>query len=348
MDATLAVESDRLGWNRHPGANNAGHPPVWMKTTSSPNRPSAAWPSSPAHPLPRVGAIEHPAAVARRPADGGVAGGGRARRSRRPSIGCRPRRPRRATIAVEPISVERVGRRARRCRARPRLTPLATPIASTSGTRRPPCARQRPTGDQPGVGAAARRREHDATGRDARRLELVEQLDERRRVAERARRRCCPPIGIEYGAQRRRRRAASVSDSRAISSSPQWLSAAPVKCSWAPNSIDSNWLPVTSPGRRRTARGAPRARARHRRLRSSGSGSTGRRRPSPAPALPRPAPRRTGTRACGPCCRHRRARVRSSRLTQAGSSVEDRTRFERRRQRGEPSSFEMIEHNLSC
>ena len=82
---------------------------------------------------------------------------------------------------------------------------------------------------------------------DARCVELVEHLDERCCIARGLRLRYCRRSGSSRAPSQRHsaRRSASRVRSRAR---PQWLWAAPVKWSWAPNNTDRSWFPVATPG----------------------------------------------------------------------------------------------------
>ncbi len=196
-----------------PGANSAGQPPVWTNTTSLPNRPSAARPSRPGA-VPCRSTCDR--AATRR---GGPPSGSRrhprrwARRSPRRSTGCRPRRPRGRRSPSSRIRVS-VSLASPAMSGRPMFTPLATPIAMTSGTSRPMCAAAaRPASRPAWVPPLDDVNDHVARP-DPGGIELVEQLDERRGVAERTDG-GAPPDRNRIRAQRPRRRDCSVSASRA-------------------------------------------------------------------------------------------------------------------------------------
>ena len=145
-----------------PGVNSAGQPPVWMNTTSSPapNRPSSAAPEQTGQALAGVGPIHQPTTVARRPVDGRVAGRGRHR-----VVVADP-----SAVDLDVVGGRRSRRgpsatasrwRARRCRGSRPPRPWRRRSATTSGHAPAAAARGRPSGEQPGVGPPARRREHD-------------------------------------------------------------------------------------------------------------------------------------------------------------------------------------------
>ncbi len=132
----------------------------------------------------------------------------------------------------------------------PRLTPLATPIASTSGTgidrRLGATAPARPP-----VRRACRRSTTCARPPPARRRAAAHcsiSSIERHRVADGADR------GRAADRDRVRRRAGVAAARRSAPrgrsrARPNDCPAAPVKWSWAPNIIDSSWLPVGTSGR---------------------------------------------------------------------------------------------------
>ena len=234
------------------------------------------------HALAAVDAVEHPAAVPRRPADGGVAGARSGSRSPRRSSRCRcTRRRRRPATRLPPISssvspaklddvgqpeVDALGdadrehlrhaRPAARASARPATSPACVPPLDDVCTIA--------AGSKPLLAA------------------LVHQLAERR-PRSRPRRPESTRRSGSRTAPHRRPAAPPSSDSRAISNSPHALSAGAREVQLRPEHRRQQL--VADRGRRAarpTARGGPPARARHRRRPSCGSGSTAPRRPSRA------------------------------------------------------------------
>ena len=192
-----------------PVVNTAGRPPVWMNTTSSPapsgrRRRCRAGRRNPC----RCTCGRAPSRRGAPPTRSPRRRPWSARRSRRRASGRRPRRRRRRSRRRRrPSSVERVPAASAATSGRPAIDTLGDADrehrAAARPARRP---HQRPPGDEPGVGAAARRREHDRRRLDAGGVALVDQLGEGGGVAER-------PVGgaaadrDRVGRLRRRRRA---------------------------------------------------------------------------------------------------------------------------------------------
>ena len=220
--------------------------------------------------------IEHPPAVhaAQRIASSPAPS---ARRSRVRASGCRSRRRRRSTAASDPTSAERLaGQLADVGHAEVDALGDADgehvgQVVVAEG------AQQRPPGDQPGVGAAARRRVDDRRRLHAERPALLDELDVGDQVAERAGRRAAADRDRVRG---RTRRGQLVGELLAgdLQLAPVVRRTADVVQLGA-EQLGEQLVPGRrGPGACPTARGAPRGRARRRRRPSSGSGWTGRRR----------------------------------------------------------------------
>ena len=193
---------------------------------------------------------------------------------------CRPRRRRRRPCSTGP-SARSVSSASSAMSGSPMFTPLATPIARSPGSVARPPARQRTAGDQPGVGAAARRREHDRRRCARPSASNWSSSSTNASAYPSAPVAVLPPIGIEYGRSAvvdQARRSPTRGRSRVRPSGARRR-----RCSAAARRTTTTAAGCPSAARRRLVARQHEvhleAEHRRRRRRSSGSGSTARRRP---------------------------------------------------------------------